>query len=89
MFEPALKNTAAGGGYFSWTIWSCLIQKPAMKLLRILDIRHGKSCNSETSLGKKKTVLTISVKYLSIYRTNHTIIKPPARKIKVTSRGKV
>ena len=43
-----------------------------MKLLRILDIRHGKSHYSETNL-EKTTFLMISAKYLSIYRKNRSI----------------
>ena len=52
-----------------------------------MGIRHGKSRNSEAYL-EKTTVLKISAKYLSIYRTNGTIKKPPVCKIKITNRGK-
>ena len=54
----------------------------------MLDIRHSKSRNLKTNLEKTMD-LKISAKYLSIYRTNRTVKKPPARKIKITNRGKV
>ena len=51
------------------------------EMLGILEIRCSKFRISETNL-EKTTVLAISVKYLSIYRINHSFKKSPAKKLK-------